>query len=158
MLWGGKLKKVEYLVAGTAVVMVIVSAIYSYQQAPFTIPGFRPPSASIYDKFFVQALKNISADVPKNETLIVSTATAVTTYFTGHPVKVPFKANSEKSLFDLMAKYNYTYLMVVRGRSSNEALKPLFSGHGVKSLDNDFQKIASYDTQTSHLYLYKRKT
>lgn len=152
-----KLKKIEYWLAGVAIATVIVGAIYAHGQLPSMLGGFGP-TANIHDESFIHAVNNISNLVPKNETLVVSAGSAVIKYFGGHPVKIPFNVNSEKSLVQYMAKNNFTYFLVVKGKttgSSAAQLKPLTSTKGLLTLNPDFQRIANIKTEFATLYLYK---
>jgi hypothetical protein len=155
-----KLKKINYWVAGAAIMMVLVSSVYSHAQGKNHIPGFGD-TANINDDFFIQGVKNVTKSVPKNETLVVTGDTALIQYFTDHPVKLPWKGKvkSEKTLVTWMSNLGYKYLLVVytHGRGSSTAeLQPIFSNKGLKALTPDFQKIDEVRTESAKLLLYKR--
>jgi hypothetical protein len=155
-----KLKKINYWVAGAAIMMVLVSSVYSHAQGKNHIPGFGD-TANINDDFFIQGVKNVTKSVPKNETLVVTGDTALIQYFTDHPVKLPWKGKvkSEKTLVTWMSNLGYKYLLVVytheKGSSTPE-LQPIFSNKGLRALSPDFQKIDQVRTESAKLLLYKR--
>jgi len=82
-------------------------------------------TANINDDTFLQGVKNVTKSIPKNETLVVTGDTAVIQYFTGHPVKLPWKGKvkSEKTLVTWMSNLGYKYLLVVytHGKGSSTA-------------------------------------
>ena len=113
----------------------------------------------MYDETFASAVSNISNFVPENETLVVTSSSGVIKYFTGHPVKIPWKVDSQERLVQHMTNNNLTYLVVaeIRGNGSSvETLKPLFTGEGLRRLTFDFQKLAEFKTQFSRIHLYKK--
>ena len=155
-----KLKKIQYWVAGAAIVMVLFGSVYSIAQGKNHIPGFGD-TANINDDFFIQGIKNVTKSVPKNETLVVTGDTALIQYFTDHPVKLPWKGKvkSEKTLVTWMSNLGYKYLLVVytHGKgSSTPELQPIFSNKGLRALSPDFQKIDEVRTESAKLLLYKR--
>ena len=154
-----KLKKINYWVAGAAIVIVIFGAAYSFAQGKSHISGFGD-TANINDDFFLQGIKNVTKSIPKNETLVVTGDTAVIQYFTGHPVKLPWKGKvkSEKTLVTWMSNLGYKYLLVVytHGKGSSTAeLQPIFSNRGLRALTADFQKLDEVRTESAKLLLYK---
>ncbi len=155
-----KLKRINYWVAGAAIMMVLASAVYSHAQGKDTVPGFGD-TANINDDTFIQGVKNVTKSVPKNETLVVTGDTAVIQYFTDHPVKLPWKGKvkSEKTLVTWMSNLGYKYLVVVytHGKgSSTPELQPIFSNKGLRVLTPDFQKVDEVRTESAKLLLYKR--
>jgi len=154
-----KLKKINYWLAGAAIMMVLVGSVYSHAQGKNHIPGFGD-TANINDDIFLQGVKNVTKSVPKNETLVVTGDTAVIQYFTDHPVKLPWKGKvkSEKTLATWMSNLKYNYLLVVythgKGSSTLE-LQPIFSNKGLRALTPDFQKIRETKTESAKLLLYK---
>ena len=157
-----KLGKIEYWLAGGALALVIFGVIYVHVLAHKQIPYFVVPFKSrvnLYDETFTSAISNITNFVPSNTPLTVTSSSGVIKYFTGNPIKVPWKVTSQQSLTQYMAENNSTYLVVpeIRGNGSSiEALKPLFTDEGLAKLDHDFEKIAEFKTQFSKIYLYKR--
>ena len=156
------IKKVQYCLAGSAAVVVIFGVLYLHVLTHKQLPHFFGPFSSrvnMYDETFASAISNISNLVPKNETLVVTSSSGVIKYFTGHPVKVPWKINSQERLVQYMTNNNFTYLVVpvIRGNGSSvENLKPLFTEEGLGRLTFDFQKQAEFETQFSRVYLYKK--
>jgi hypothetical protein len=155
-----KLKKIQYWLAGVAIALVLVGAVYSHAQSKNHIPGFGDTS-NINDDFFIQGVKNLTKSVPKNETLVVTSSSAVIKYFSDHPVKIPWKGKvkSEKTLATWMSNLKYKYLVVVytHGRGTQiEELKPIFSSKGLRALSPDFQKIGETRTESAKLLLYKK--
>jgi hypothetical protein len=155
-----RIKKINYWVAGAAIVMVLVGAVYSHAQSANRIPGFGD-TANIYDDTFIQQVKNLTKTVPKNETIVVTATSAIIKYFSGHNAKLPWKGkvNSEKTLVTWMSNLGYKYLLVVytHGRGTSVAeLKPIFSNKGLRALAPDFQKIGEVRTESAKLLLYKR--
>ena len=119
-----KLKKIQYWVAGAAIAMVLVGAVYAHAQSKNLLGAFGD-TANINDDLYIQAVKNLTKSVPKNETLVVTANSAVIKYFSDHPVKVPWrgKVTSEKTLVTWMSNIGYKYLVVVytHGRGTSIA-------------------------------------
>ena len=155
-----KLKKIQYWVAGAAIAMVLVGAVYTHAQSKNVLGAFGD-TANINDDLYIQAVKNLTKSVPKNETLVVTANSAVIKYFSNHPVKVPWrgKVTSEKTLVTWMSNIGYKYLVVVytHGRGTSIAeLKPIFSNKGLRALNADFQKLGETRTESAKLLLYKK--
>jgi hypothetical protein len=155
-----KLMKIQYWIAGAAIAMVLVGAVYSHAQNKNHLGAFGD-AANINDDLYIQAVKNLTKSVPKNETLVVTANSAVIKYFSDHPVKVPWKGKvkSEKTLVTWMSDLGYKYLVVVytHGRGTSIAeLRPIFSREGLKALSADFQKIGQADAENARLLLYKK--
>src|SRR5919197_1657494 len=114
-----KLKKIQYRVAGAAIMIVLVGAVYSHVQSTKHLGAFGD-TTNIHDDLFIQGVKNLTKSVPKNET---TANTAVIQYFSDHPVKLPWKGKvkSEKTLVTWMSNLKYKYLLVVytHGRGTN---------------------------------------
>lgn len=156
------LKKIQYWLAGGATVIIIFGVIYlhvlTHKQLPYFVGSFSS-RVNLYDETFASAVRNISNFVPKNETLVVTSSSGVIKYFTGHPVKIPWRVNSQERLVQYMTDNNFTYLVVpvIRGNGSSvETLKPLFTEEGLRRLTFDFQRLAEFETQFSRIYLYKK--
>jgi len=155
-----KLKKIQYWIAGAAIAMVLVGAVYAHAQSKNYLGAFGD-TANINDDLYIQAVKNLTKSVPKNETLVVTANSAVIKYFSDHPVKVPWrgKVTSEKTLVTWMSNLGYKYLVVVytHGRGTSIAeLKPIFSNKGLRALSADFQKLGETRTESAKLLLYKK--
>lgn len=156
------LKKIQYWLAGGATVIIIFGVIYlhvlTHKQLPYFVGSFSS-RVNLYDETFASAVRNISNFVPKNETLVVTSSSGVIKYFTGHPVKIPWRVNSQERLVQYMTDNNFTYLVVpvIRGNGSSvETLKPLFTEEGLRRLTFDFQRLAEFETEFSRIYLYKK--
>ena len=156
------LKKIQYWLAGGATVIIIFGVIYlhvlTHKQLPYFVGSFSS-RVNLYDETFASAVSNISSLVPKNETLVVTSSSGVIKYFTGHPVKIPWRVNSQERLVQYMIDNNFTYLVVpvIRGNGSSvETLKPLFTEEGLRRLTFDFQRLAEFETQFSRIYLFKK--
>jgi hypothetical protein len=155
-----KLKKPQYWIAAAAIAMVLVGAVYAHVQSTKHLGAFGD-TANINDDLFIQAIKNLTKSVPKNQTLVVTANTAVIQYFSDHPVKLPWKGKvkSEKTLVTWMSNLKYNYLVVVytHGKgSSTQELQPIFSNKGLRALTPDFQKVGETKTESAKLLLYKR--
>ena len=157
-----KIKKVQYWLAGGAIMMVIFGVLYlhvlTHKQLPYFL-GSVSSRVNMYDETFASAVSNISNFVPKNETLVVTSSSGVIKYFTGHPVKIPWRVNSQEKLVEYMTKNNFTYLVVpeIRGNGSSvKTLQPLFTEEGLRRLTFDFKKLAEFETQFSRIYIYKK--
>ena len=59
-----KLKRINYWVAGAAIMMVLASTVYSHAQGKNNVPGFGD-TANINDDTFIQGVKNVTKSVPK---------------------------------------------------------------------------------------------
>jgi hypothetical protein len=155
-----KLKKIQYWIAGAAIAMVLVGAVYAHAQSKIHLGAFGD-TANINDDLYIQAVKNLTKSVPKNETLVVTANSAIIKYFSDHSVKVPWrgKVTSEKTLVTWMSNLGYKYLVVVytHGRGTSIAeLKPIFSNKGLRALNADFQKLGETRTESAKLLLYKK--
>lgn len=145
-----------------SIITICSGLIYPYGPSMYFLGVFFYRHSATYDQSFIQTVKNISNFVPNNETLVVSTASVAPTieYFSGHQVQVPWTVDFRQSLEDYMSQHNFTYLVVpiILGSSSSvEKLKPIFSVEGLNKLKQDFQKIEEFKTNSSTIYLYKRK-
>ena len=155
-----KLKKIHYWIAGAAITMVLVGAVYAHAQSKNHLGAFGD-TANINDDLYIQAVKNLTKSVPKNETLVVTANSAVIKYFSDHSVKVPWrgKVTSEKTLVTWMSNLGYKYLVVVytHGKGTSIAeLRPIFSNKGLRAISTDFQKVDETRTESAKLLLYKK--
>jgi hypothetical protein len=177
-----KLKKTgPWLACIAAVAMVIVGVIFSHTpyfhaystiQIPFfgpfnsTTASFLAPGdykhflRTVFDESVTQAVSNISYFVPGNETLIVTTTSAVPVikYFTGHPTtRIPSNVTSYDSLLQYMSRNNFSYLVIPKRSDQGkvESLTPLFISHNVP-LKKDFLKIGDFKATNSRIFLYKK--
>jgi hypothetical protein len=117
-----------------------------------------PHFSEFYNKKFIAAMTNISRLVPKNESIVSSAHYGNMIYFVAHKLLIPHSAFSEKSLLSYMVHKNLTYLLVYENHSTVKELTRLFKQEGLKNLDNDFQKLAEYTTDSdSKFHLYRLK-
>lgn len=107
------------------------------------------------DSTLIATMDKLSKLVPDGSILLSSRYAPIVTYFTGHTTKIPYGVASQEALINYMLKRDYNYLVVFEGSSSVKELESLFSSKGLKSLDNDFEQIASYTTELSKIHLYK---
>jgi hypothetical protein len=154
----------SWLACIAAIAMVIAGVLYLHtpylhNYSNVQIPLFGPFNSTtvlfflrtVYDDSFTQAVSNISNFVPRNETLIVTTRSAVPVikYFTGHPTtRIPSNVTSYESLVQYMSKNDFSYLVI-----------PKISRSQVESkieLKNDFIKIGDFKTKYSKIFLYKK--
>ncbi len=152
-----KLKKIEYWLAALFVPLIIYGIPYSYEQTSSVLGGFDAKS-NIYDKSFIEGIRNITDSVPKNESLLVSAAPTVIKHFSGIQAKTPYRVDSVETLEQYMKNNTYTYMLIVEGRAtgnSGEALKPIFSKRGLPQLDPYFQIMETIKTEFATLHLYK---
>lgn len=139
------------------VAISIVIVAFSIVNHVGQVEDIASPRSVIHDRRFIAAMNNISAQVPADNVLVVSTNAPFVTYFTGHIARVPFGVTSKKALVDYMRRNHYDYLVVFEGGSQVRELKSLFSPKGVQSLTEDFQCIGSFQTDFSKILLYKIK-
>ena len=79
-------------------------------------------------------------------------------FYISHKLLIPYSVSSERSLLNYMVRSNLTYLLVNENQSAATQLAPLFSRGGLKNLDNYFQKLAEYNTDSySRFHLYRIK-
>lgn len=116
--------------------LVVVSLITVYEQIP-TISK----STKIYDKEYINVLRNVGNRIPQNETLTSTENYPQVTYFTDHKVKVPWRADSEKSLVQFMWKINSSYLLVAEDPS---ALKPENVPSLIQLVEKPFERVFDY--------------
>jgi len=117
-----------------------------------------PHFSEFYNKKFIPAMTNLSRLVPKNESIVSSAHYGDMIYFVPHQLIIPHSAFSEKSLLSYMVHKNLTYLLVYENHSTVKELNRLFNHEGLKNLDNDFQKLAEYTTDSdSRFHLYRLK-
>lgn len=143
--------KLGFVFGMAAASLVIVTLFGFHGQAQ----SMAHPTSIIYDTRFIDAMKNLSGIIPANATLVASTNAPLVAYFTGHPVTTPYRAISEKSLVKYMADNKYGYLVVFEGKSSVKNLETLFSRNGLKDLDADFERIASYATESNKIHVFR---
>ena len=104
-------RRIGYWLAGTIILVVIVSVISSNISVQYIL-GTINPKTPVYDKLFVPAIIQISSFIPENETIVSSGSAGIIKYFTGHMVKTPRYVDSQESLVKYMSKNNFTYLIV----------------------------------------------
>ncbi|MGH9921389.1 MAG: hypothetical protein ACRD38_01415 [Nitrososphaerales archaeon] len=107
------------------------------------------------DNTLMAAMDKLSKLVPDSNILLSSKYAPIVTYFTGHTTKIPYGVSSKEALINYMLKRDYNYLVVFEGKSSVKELESLFSSKGLRSLDSDFERVASYTTELSKIHLYK---
>ena len=114
--------------------------------------------SEFYNETFISAMTNISRLVPKNESIVSSTHDGNMVFYITHKLLIPHGVSSETSLLNYMVRSNLTYLLVNENKSATTQLDPLFSRDGLKNLDNHFQKLAEYKTDSdSRFHLYRIK-
>ena len=148
-----KLGNLQKVLIGLSVLLIVVSMVSFLQH----IPQVASPRSTMYDKSFIGAMNQLSKSIPQNSVLITSAEATPISYFTDRVAKAPWGASSKESLVDYMERGNYDYLVVLDGKSSVSELKYLFSSEGLKSLDEDFQLIATYCSDFSKIRLYQLK-
>ena len=143
------------IAVGFVIVTVINFQILLSEQWQGKLPrDIRLLPSGLFDNSTIIVLNNISRLIPENETIVISNHGPVTEYFTKHNTQIPRGVYSEDSLFDLMKKNDYKYLLVYRGASDVADLVSLFSASGLKKLDKNFILISHYDTEVNSIYLY----
>jgi hypothetical protein len=129
-------KTTRIIIVLSCSILVFVSLITFQAQIP-TISK----TTKIYDKGYISALKNVGNLIPQNETLITSENYPQVTYFTDQKVKVPWRADSERSLVQYMLKINSSNLLVPDETSPSEPdTTPLF----IQLVEKPFEKIFDY--------------
>lgn len=117
-----------------------------------------PDLSEFYNKKFIPTMTNLSKLVPKNESIVSSAYYGDMIYFVPNQLIIPHSAFSEKSLVSSMVRKNVTYLLVYENHSTVKQLSQLFNHEGLKNLDDDFQKLAEYTTDShSRFHLYRLK-
>jgi len=117
-----------------------------------------PDFSEFYKKKFISSMTNLSKLVPKNESIVSSSHYGDMIYFVPNQLIIPHSAFSEKSLVSYMVHKNVTYLLVYENHSTVKGLNRLFTHEGLKNLDDDFQKLAEYTTDShSRFHLYRLK-
>jgi hypothetical protein len=117
-----------------------------------------PHFSEFYNKKFIPSMTNLSRLVPKNESIVSSAYYGNMIYFVAHKLLIPYSVSSEISLVSYMVHKNLTYLLVYENHSTVKELNRLFNHEGLKNLDNDFQKLAEYTTDSdSRFHLYRLK-
>ena len=143
---------------------------YDHSKYPFTSLGLgnlgigrveirtNSEFSEFYNETFVSAMTNISRLVPKNESIVNSAHDENMIFYISHKLLIPYSVSSERSLLNYMVRHNLTYLLVNENQSAATQLAPLFSRDGLKNLDNYFQKLAEYKTDShSRFHLYRIK-
>ena len=146
-------KNANWLVAGCAIVIIIISTVSSNVSIEYIL-GIIEPQTPVYDEKFIPALTKIASLIPKNETLVVSGSGGIITFFTDFPVKTPRNITTQESLVQWMSKHNFNYLVATPTNAPN--LKPLFGKQGLMNLEENFQKIIGLKTEFNEIHLFKR--
>lgn len=140
---------------------VFIESIRSFEsRTPF---GLWKKSIFIYDRKFIPILTNISAQIPQDDAVVISSLTpyAQPKFFINHQLIFPSgDAVSKKSLVNWMSKNNLSYLLVLENFSRRDQLKGLFSKDGLYDLHSDFKEIGVYFTDTQlryHLYVLQKR-
>ena len=114
--------------------------------------------SEFYNETFISAMTNISRLVPKNESIVSSAHDGNMVFYITQKLLIPYSVSSEGSLLNYMVRSNLTYLLVNENKSALTQFTPLFSRDGLKNLDNYFQKLAEYNTDSySRFHLYRIK-
>jgi hypothetical protein len=137
--------------AAAAIIILIISVI-AFQTELATM---MPSEDFIYDQSILEVIEKIDRSIPTNETLVVSTLEPHFVYFTDRRAMVPWTATSEESLVSLMRENGHQYLVVVENVSAAPQLDELFSSAGLESLDLQFDRLESYESDYFRLHLYK---
>jgi hypothetical protein len=133
-------------------VLIIAATLVSFQQQTETMAN---PNSIIYDRQFVEAMRNISRVLPDNERLVVSSNGPIVTYFTGHTAVVPWPVTSKQGLVNYMHQRGYSFLLAFENKSDVIALKALFSSEGLRTLEPIFVPVEEYRTEFYVLILYQ---
>jgi hypothetical protein len=126
--------------------LVVVSLITFQEQIP-TISK----TTKIYDKEYISALRNVGNRMPPNETLTTTENYPQVLYFTDHKVRVPWEAETEKSLVQFMWKINSSYLLVPEDNYAPELDKtPIL----IQLVEKPFEKV--FDLYYDYISVPKR--
>lgn len=129
-----------------------------------------------YDNKFIPIMQRISELVPQDQTIVVSYGFSEEIYFIKHKL-LPLVVGggcvlcvvSQKSLVNYMKDSKLSYLLVFENFTDWSlvglnwvALKKiydsLFSPHGLKDLNKDFEQVANYTTENHYKFdLYRIK-
>ena len=109
----------------------------------------------IYDKQFVNALRDVSEFIPVDEVIVTSTNAPFVLFFTDRPVKIPIGVQSKEALVRYMLERKYRYLLVFEGDSQVPELSGLFSSSGLPGLKDSFSELEHIQTDSSSIHLYE---
>jgi hypothetical protein len=143
---------------GTLLAVLFISlSIYSVVNFQYDISHQETSGSIINDPKVIPALEQISSTIPhdRNTTVLVSSNAPHITLFTGLQTVRPYGVSSERSLAEFMMSHRLTYLIVIENKSDEPKLKSLFSSEGLKSLEGDFERLATYKTSYYKIHLYQ---
>jgi hypothetical protein len=149
---------VRKVLVGVVLLSLIITIIGFQEQVPEEMKvKATSSSAHIYDKTFIPKINELVSVVPEGSVIVSSGYGPLVNYFTGYKTVTPHPVSTKDELVDHMRKKGYDYLLVFEGKSSDEEFKKLFSSKGMKSLNDDFELLASTASDFSKIHLYKLK-
>ena len=116
------------------------------------------PTEIIFDKTFVDAVRNASSLIPYNKPIFVSGNLPYFAYYSNHSLVYPVDdINSTKSLIEIMKLSRINYIIVIEDQTVDDIKNPLFARENLKDFDNDFDLLGIYASDFTRILTYKLK-
>jgi hypothetical protein len=116
------------------------------------------PTEIIFDKTFVDAVRNASNLIPSNKPILVSGNLPYFAYYSNHNiVYAADEINSTKSLIEIMKLSRINYIIVIEDQTVDDIKNPLFAKENLKDFDNDFDLLGIYASDFTRILTYKLK-
>jgi hypothetical protein len=148
-----KMKKEPVLM----VIGILLIAIFSFASEKQS-SQIIDPTAIVFDKSFVEALRNASSLVPSNKPILVSGNLPYFAYYSNHRIVYAVDdINSMKSLIEIMKLSRINYIIVIEDQTVGGVKIPLFARENLKGFDNDFDLLGVYASDFSRILTYKLK-
>jgi hypothetical protein len=149
-------KKIEkepmFMVIG--ILLVAIFSLASQEESSQIIP----PTDTVFDKSFAEAIRNASSLVPSNKPILVSGNLPYFAYYSNHRIAYDVgEINSIKSLIEIMNLSRINYIIVVEDQTVDGIKIPLFARENLKDFDNDFDLLGIYASDFSRILTYKLK-
>jgi hypothetical protein len=148
-----KMKKEPVLM----VIGILLIAIFSFASEKQS-SQIIDPTEVVFDKSFVEALRNASSLVPSNKPILVSGNLPYFAYYSNHRIVYAVdEINSTKSLIEIMKLSRINYILVIEDQTVDGVKIPLFARENLKDFDNDFDLLGVYASDFSRILTYKLK-
>jgi hypothetical protein len=134
--------------------LAITIFILSYLILPTLLEAPELGSTWRRDQKFIPALENLSKFIPADEWIVSSNFNPAVQYFTGREIDVPNNISSASDLLNYMNKNDLLYVLII-DRLDNASIQEN-SFDRLSNFTSNFNEIATFNTDSNLLYLYRR--
>jgi hypothetical protein len=139
------------------VIGILLIAIFSFASEKQS-SQILDPTKIVFDKSFVEAIRNASSLVPSSKPILVSGNLPYFAYYSNHRIVYAVdNINSTKSLIEIMKLSRINYIIVIEDQAVDGIKMPLFASENLTHFNNDFDLLGSYPSDYSRVLTYKLK-